>query len=126
MAGQVVNAAPPRLHSTSTVSFVVSSVEAAAIVRNLMALTGSRSLTTAALRAPSRAAFAALFHEWNAKPKSMIPKTSMKKSVATIANSTAAAPSSRPDLAATRRPNMRKLRSAFERLRRGHEPVPAL
>ena len=31
--------------------------------------------STAALRAPSRAAFAVLFHEWNANPKSMIPKT---------------------------------------------------
>ena len=78
-------------------SFVGSSVDAAAIVRAL-AMSVEVRIDTAALRAPSRAAFAALFHEWNANPKSMMPKTNMKKSVATIANSTAAAPSSRPTL----------------------------
>src|SRR6185295_4987431 len=83
------------LHSTITVSLVGSRVDAAALVRLAMS---NGSEDTAPLRAPSRAAFAVLFHEWKANPKSMMPKTNMKKSVATIANSTAAAPSSRPAL----------------------------
>ena len=79
------------LHVTVTVSFVGSSVDAAAFVRSMMSCTVE---STAALRAPSRAAFAVLFHEWNANPKSMIAKTRQKKRVATMANSTAAAPRS--------------------------------
>ena len=54
---------------TVTVSFVGSSVDAAAFVRSMTSCTVE---STAALRAPSRAAFAVLFHEWNANPKSMI------------------------------------------------------
>ena len=50
--------------------------------------------STAARRAPSRAACAVPFQVWNPKPKSMMAKTSMKNSDATIANSTAAAPAS--------------------------------
>ncbi len=112
--GTLVNAAPPRLHEHVAPS--ASSGRAWRLRRSSAPRSRRCPRSTAALRAPSRAAFAALFHEWNANPKSMIPKTNMKKSEATIANSTAAAPVL-VDAIRPRRDDTRKPRAALERLR---------
>ena len=76
-----------------TVSFVGSSVRSRLLPSATYVV---RIRDPTAPRAPlcPRAAFAVLFHAWNANPKSMIPKISMKSRLATIANSTAAAPRS--------------------------------